>query len=104
MRGYRFVGPVTIILFVVAWGGARGKADVVSHWLFDADHVAGSVASDLVGDFDATIHGTVRLSTDPDALGLDGRSNYLSMGSDVAGSLPVRDWSSSGKRNGRRRW
>ena len=69
--------------------GEEPNISLVGHWRYEQAHISGSVVEDLTGDGnDGTIIGTFSLNPSPEALILDGSTNYVTV---TDGPLPVRD-------------
>jgi hypothetical protein len=69
--------------------GLGQDPDLLGHWRYEQAYISGHTVEDLSGNaHDGTIVGTVSLNTDPEALILDGTSNYVTV---TDGPLPSRD-------------
>jgi len=67
--------------------GLGEDPNLLGHWRYEQAHISGSTVDDLSGNsHDGTIAGTVSLNPDPEALILDGLSNYVTV---TDGPLPT---------------
>ncbi len=68
------------------------QAQPIGNWIFESGHISGNTVSDSAGTHDGTINGSWSLNADPEALILNGTTNYVALNETaIPAQLPTRD-------------
>ena len=77
------IGILMLLILAGSALSATAQAGLVGKWTFQADQFTGATVKDQTGDLDGTVVGPIVLSSEPEALLLDGERTYVRMSSGI---------------------